>query len=173
VESKASTNRIDGLEIEEDYNFQKRSWMLQRWGRLGIQLFILAGLLGFFGGGGFGMRKLTDAGKRVHLEHSRFARFGATYDLKIEAGPTLVENDRLVVRLDAALLEMLEVENVTPEPESQELQGERVTYRFRVQAISQPATLAFRLKPIRRGFGGGRVAVGASGDIRVAHFVFP
>ncbi|MGH8017231.1 MAG: hypothetical protein ACREIA_02925 [Opitutaceae bacterium] len=163
----------NGLELEEYGDFQRRSWRVQSWGKAGVYLFLLAGMLGFFGGGGFGMRKLTDASERVRLEHSRFARQGAAYDLKIMADPALAENGRMTVRVDTSLMDMLQVESITPEPESAETQGQGVAWHFRVQSGSHPVSITFRLKALRPGTGEGNVSVGDAAEFHIEHFIYP
>ena len=47
----SSMQRVGDLEIEQDHDFQRRSWRLQRAGWIVLSLVLLAGLLGLFGSG--------------------------------------------------------------------------------------------------------------------------
>lgn len=79
--SQVSMAKHDGLQIDEDLAFQRRSWRWQRAGWLGFVALIVAGLLGVFGAGPLSRAESSGAGLRI--EYDRFARTQAPTSLVI------------------------------------------------------------------------------------------
>jgi hypothetical protein len=79
----AEIQRINDLEIAEDYEFQKRLWIVQRVGWVVMGLLSLAGLLGLLGAGLFSQTKAGQPSDPLWLEYERFERFQSPVQLKV------------------------------------------------------------------------------------------
>ena len=71
----ARTKKIDDLQIDEDMEFQRRSWIVQRIGWAIFALVILLAALGLFGDGILSDTKAGQEEGALWLEYPRFERF--------------------------------------------------------------------------------------------------
>jgi hypothetical protein len=98
--SHASATKHDGLQIDDDLRFQRRTWRIQRIGWIAFALLVLAGLLGVFGSGPLSRAEAT--GEGVRIEYDRFARLQSSATLRITIDPAAVRDGaiRLVLAGD-------------------------------------------------------------------------
>jgi hypothetical protein len=166
--------RSDGLEIDEDMKFERRSWRWQRvgWGVLG--LILLAAMLGLFGTGWLDSAVAGQPGSPMWMEYNRFGRIQAeTSKLQIHLGPGTGANGKVRIWLNREYLEGVRVTNLTPEPESVEAGPDRFTYVFNAPDASQPSVVIFRLEPDHIGRLKGQVGLEGGASLSFKQFVYP
>lgn len=158
------------LEIDQDLDFQHRSWRAQRVGWGLMALFILAAALGLFGSGMVSRTRAGGDDAPLRLEYERFGRWGAPLEMQLHLRESPAGSAR--VWLSSRYLECFTVEAITPEPESAVASGDRVVYRFLV-APGQPATVTFHLTPERFGLRRGQVGLAGATPLSFRQLIFP
>ena len=127
------------LDIDEDLNFQRREWSLQRVGIGILFLFVLAALLGLTGmGGPLSHGEAGERGGAVFVEFERFVRRGtaSTIKLHLRASPGDVR-----VFVSAPYFEHVRIESVAPEPELVTIEAARHVYLIRMGSSEAIVTL--------------------------------
>lgn len=158
--------------VDEDIDFQHRSWRVQRIGQLGLVAFVVAGLAGVFGGGGLARDRVSDAGRMLRVEHPRFIRTQAPFEMTIHARDSDAGDGRLNVWLDEALLDAFTVEHILPQPRSQTLGPGRLVCEFAEEEAST-AAIRLRLEATKAGRVHGRIGIVGGPAVELKHFVYP
>lgn len=84
----ANTQRVGDLELDQDIDFQRRSWAVQRVGWGVMALVALAALLGLFGPGPINNAITGSKEAPLWLEYKRFGRFQTSAMLlRVHLGP--------------------------------------------------------------------------------------
>jgi hypothetical protein len=170
----AQKKRREGLEIDQDLEFERRSWRWQRVGWGVISLILLAALLGLFGTGWLDRAVAGQPGSQLWLEYNRFGRLQAeTSRLQIHLGPGAGANGKVRIWFNLEYMKGVRVTNLTPEPESVEAGPERFTYVFSAPDASQPIVVIFRLEPDKIGSLNGQVGLEGGASLSFKQFIYP
>jgi hypothetical protein len=138
--------KIEGLQIEQDLEFQRREWRVQHVGWWFLTAFVLAAAAGLFGGGPLSHARAGDP-SRLQAEYERFTRVGAHTRILLRgrADP----GQPLDVAFERTYFEGFRVDRVVPEPESVRFGGADVTLRFRPDVIQDGGyTVILDLEPL-------------------------
>lgn len=165
--------RVGDLEVDQDLPFERRAWRLQRVGWALILLVAAAALTGLFGAGPLSRRTTGSAGGGLLVEYDRFARVNA--DSRLRAFVVLPPGAAGAVRLwlDRAYLAVVDVEQVTPQPDLVEAAPDRVTYVFRLARAEGPVEVTFRLTPREFGWHTARLGVEGGDQADFRQLVYP
>lgn len=169
----ANLKRVGDLEIDQDLDYQQRAWIIQRIGWLVIALVTFAGLLGVFG---TGLLSNAKAGKQTDpfwLEYERFERFQSPAKLRLHFSPNAEQAGKIRVWFKRDYLENVQLQQVTPEPESVEAQSNRFIYTFANPKPDQPTTVTFYLQPDQIGALSGSVGLETGSPIPFNQLVYP
>lgn len=111
--------------VQQDFSFQKKEWLISwiAWGILG--LFILLGLLGFFGSGPLSNRVFE--GNAYRIEYQRYLRYSMNTRIIISV-QDLGEDSSIWLSSDYA--KNLQIERIIPEPISIHKQGQYFVFTF-------------------------------------------
>ena len=170
----AASRKDDGIEINEDLDFQRRSWKVQRIGWMVMLLAVVAGLAGLFGRGPLSSAELGAEGSAIRVEYERFVRRDAPSLLTVHFGRDAIGADSTVkVWIDREWLAGMEVTAITPEPEETETGATRLHYTFRVDPSSPPARIAYNLETRSIGPLTGRVGLVNGPTYSFAQFAYP
>ncbi len=102
-----------GIELDEDRAFQRRFWRAERIAWLFFALVIVLALAGFTGSGGwFAERSVVMSSGRLHYPAVGRWQTPDTFKFAVET------EERLVVELDHAFLDLYEIRQLSPEPEA-------------------------------------------------------
>jgi hypothetical protein len=138
-------------DINQDLDFSRREWRVERVGWVIMALVVLAALLGLLGRGPLTEKVAWDAGSEMWVEYDSVDHMQAPSELKLHVGPGIVTTDELRLALNAAYLSRIEIERIQPEPSAQELAGDEVIYVFDVAEPGQPVDLSLQFRFARPG----------------------
>lgn len=170
------TKRVGDLEINENLKFQRRDWAVQRIGWAVMAVFVIAALLGLFGGTGSlrGEAKGGSGDAAVSVSYERYLRFMKPTTLEIQVGEEAGKNGKISVWVDRRYLDGLQIQQITPQPSSAKSGAERLTYVFEVDDPDKATTVSFDLLPQQKfGVLKGRVGVGDGEPVSFGQFIYP
>jgi hypothetical protein len=158
------------LQINEDFQFQRRDWFLQRVGWCALGLLLLAGLAGLLGPGPLSKTTRTDG----HLEvaYERFVRDNAQTDLSFRVAPQALVSDQARLLIHRDYLAANRLQRIDPEPRSARSLGEYVEYSFDAQA-SEPLAIRFAVEPDELGTHLVSVRLNDGPEVRLEQFTYP
>jgi hypothetical protein len=138
--------RIDGLEIDQDLDFQRRSWVVQRIGWIFMTLFVLSAGVGLLGSGPLSHAR-AEAPGAMSVEYQRVARLetSETLTVRLEAAATAGTGVRL--SLDRQFLDSARMASVLPPPTRVESAAGRLIYVFAVAEPGTPMVVTFNFEP--------------------------
>lgn len=148
----------DGLQIEEDIDFQRRWWRVQRVGWVVIALMLLTALLGFLGSGPLSKGTALVPGI-MRVEYQRFTRYQTPETLTVHLEAAAIAGPVVRIGIDRRYLDRSRLESVVPPPRRVHAAADRLIYEFDVAEPGRPLMIAFGLQPQRVGLGGGRVSL--------------
>jgi hypothetical protein len=160
---------LDGLQIEEDIAFQRRSWRVQRVAWAVMALILLAGLLGVFGSGPLSQATASMPGV-LAVEYQRFARYDTPDTLSIRLEPAATGGPAVRVGLDRAYLDHSKIDSMVPPPARVHGAGDRLVYEFPIAEPGRPLTITLALEPQQIGIVHGRVTLERDGGVETVSF---
>jgi hypothetical protein len=164
---------VDGLEIDEDLAFVRRSWTVQRLGWIGMGLVLALALAGLLGSGPLS-RRATHLAGLLRVEYQRFARYEAVQTITIRVEPAATHTGELRVWVDRRFLDDSKIDAITPTPVRVEAGPDRLVYVFAMSHPGEPTTLSFILEAEQIGPTSGRIGlVGSDGAASFRQFVYP
>jgi hypothetical protein len=167
--------RIDGLEIDQDLDFQRRSWIVQRIGWALMFLIVLAAVLGLLGPGRLSHGR-ADAPGAMSVEYQRLSLYETPDTLTVRLEPAVTAQDTVRVALDRGFLDSAKMTSVLPPPVRVEAAAGRLVYVFAVAERGTPMTITFGFEPQVIGPRRGVVALEgapAGGSVTFRQFVYP
>ena len=167
------TERIGGLEVDQDLRFQRREWLAQRVGWGLMALVLVAALTGLFGRGPAAARHATAADRSMRVDYDRFVRKHAPSALEVTLAPAAVAGGGTAVWLDRRWADRVRVERITPAPERVTVEPDRLVYFFAARSPGEPVRVDFELSPERVGDAWGRVGVVGGAPAEFRQFVYP
>lgn len=166
-------NRVGDLEINQDLEYQKKTWKVERvgWGIMG--LIALAGLLGVLGSGLLSHTTKGEKNDPLKIEFERFGRYQEPTELRVYLDTAAQQGDSVRVGISRDYLEQVQIQQATPEPESVEYQSDKLVYHFRVVSLNQPIAITFYLEPKRIGPVSGSVELEQGQTLQFNQFIYP
>ena len=164
-------HRVGSLEIDQDLDFERREWRVQRiaW-VLGV-LVLVVGFLGLLGGGPLSAGGTTSG--PLALDYQRLARQEADAPLRLHVAPDTAVDGQIAVWLDRAYLARVDIAQVIPEPVETEMGESRVIYHLAVADPAQPATITLRTVPGEPGLVSGRLGIVDGAEVAFTQFIYP
>jgi hypothetical protein len=142
--------RSSGLEIDQDFDYQRRAWRLQRIGSAALFVFVIAALAGLLGSGPLS-RAAAGVPGVFTLDYPRLTRYqdAETLVLRLRAAATVAVPIR--VSLSREFIEAARITIVVPAPESVQAGADRVIFAFRAAEPGRPLEITFDFQPQRIG----------------------
>jgi hypothetical protein len=138
-----------GLQLDDDSDFQRREWRMQRIGWWCLGVFVVAALVGVFGSGPLSHTVAEASG--LSVDYERFLRSGTASRLTIEMPPSGTGTSA-ELSLSRAYVDAIEIEQILPAPTASELRGDEALFVFeRREAASMPFTVEIKFAPRRMG----------------------
>lgn len=160
------------LQIDEDWEFQRREWRMERAGWVGLALFVIAAGAGAFGDGPLSHATASDESGQLVVQYERFVRASAPSELRIQIRSATTGSGEVAFWTDLSYLRDLELSAILPEPKRVEQQGPRILYVFSVMDAAELHEVAFRYEPTRAGRLYGRFGVSDGSAAAVRQFAF-
>lgn len=160
-------------DINQDLDFSRREWRVERVGWVIIALLVLAGLLGLLGRGPLTEKVAHDANRLASVEYYSIDHAAAASELRVHLEPDVTTADTVRLALNAAYLERIEIESIEPEPSAQELAGDGIVFVFDVAEPGQPVDLSLQYHFIGYGRATGRIAIEGGPQLSFSQFVLP
>ncbi|HSF30655.1 MAG TPA: hypothetical protein VLK82_09330 [Candidatus Tectomicrobia bacterium] len=161
------------LELNQDLDFERRSWIIERIGWVIMAVAGVAALAGLLGTGPISDTTAGELGGPLWLEYSRFGRFRAPLTLRIHLGPNANQHGTVRVWLSRDYLEGVQIEQVSPQPDRVEAGPERLTYVFPVSELSRATALTFSLKTAKIGRQRGCVGLATAVPVCFSQLIYP
>ncbi len=169
----AKPKKESGIEINEDMDFQRRSWRVQRVGWAGMLLFVIAGFAGVFGSGPLAGVHHGSEGSALQMDYDRFIRLRAPATASFELGEAAILPDSTArIWFDSEWLSAFKVNSITPEPDDSEIVGNRIVHVFRVTS-GNSSRIDYDLETQKGGRITGMVGLVNGPSFRVSQLAYP
>jgi hypothetical protein len=165
--------RIGDLDIDQDLAFQRWTWAVQRiaWATMG--LLVVAAGLGLFGHGPLSRTIAQDPSIPLTLEYERFGRYQSPLTLRVRLDREAARDDRASLWVSHDFLTQVQLQNITPEPDTQLLSPTGVTYEFRFGAADSGGQVTLDVEPQAIGAVSGRIGLTASQSLPFTQWIYP
>jgi hypothetical protein len=154
------------LPIDDDQQFHRLGWTIQRVGWGLLALFVSSAVLGVYGQGPLSQRTAQSGSLKV--EYQRFARREAPSEVRLEIPPDADGRARFSV--DAKFADAMRVSTILPEPIATTT-GDRVGFEFLVTE-GEIAHVMVRFEPERIGASATELRGGGE-SVRISQLVWP
>lgn len=163
--------RTDGeRDFQNELQYHRREWRVQRIGWIAMALIIVAALLGVFGSGPLSQAELSVAAS-ARMNYERYARYGSQSTIIVECLAPECATSPLRVTVNASYFEAFELVSVTPDPQLVSAAGNST--RFEFDAAAAPARVIFRLEARGLGRVPGTWQIGDAEPLTARQFVYP
>jgi hypothetical protein len=163
----AAKAKTTGLQINEDMDFQRLEWRIERIGWGIIALIIIAALLGLLGNGPLSAAVKT--GGSLQVEYDRFLHRDAPSSYRIHFTPPDADT---AIHLNHQFLEAVKLDQIVPQPSEVELGTDGILLRFRSRpSVTGVVTIPF--EPQTMGLLHTRIRVASEKPVTLIHIVYP
>ena len=169
-QAEAGAGLYPGLQIDEDFTFKRKEWMVERCGWLAMALLVVLACVGLFSNGLLSKTIVSDPGGNLKIEYERFQRFQSPSTIRVEILPSGGTNG-VGLLFEEALMRDLHIETIYPPPGDTRLAGNGTVLHF--PASSLPASIVMRVKPEAIGRIGGNIGLEGHAPARLSMFVYP
>jgi hypothetical protein len=164
---------VGSLEIFEDLEFQRRSWIVQRIAWSVMAALVLAAAAGLFGSGPLSHARASSADGSLRIDYARFARYQGPARLKIQTGGGLARDGAVRISLNREYLDGITIKQVTPFPDRIDAVAGGVVFVIRGAEPEAAVTVHIDYEPARVGRLRGYLAAGDAPGLRFGQFVYP
>lgn len=156
--------------VQEDMDFQRKTWAVERVGWLVMAAIVVLALLGLFASGPLSTSTAADGSGLLRVEYDRFNRNGAPTTIKLRIDTADEQEAR--VRLDPRFTESFTIDTVRPRPVEERSGPDGIDMVFR-PTEEGPLTVIMSLTP--EGIGPVSSAIGIRGEppAHLTQFNFP
>lgn len=144
--TQRSMQRIKDLEIAQDLEFERRSWLAQRVSWVLAMAILLAALFGVFGNGPVSKTEEASHDQSLRIEYQRFVRFQAPAEYRIYVSPQPRSGDTFRLWLNRDFFDGTQLRRIIPEPDSTQLVPDGIIHEFHVSRERDPVEIQFRLE---------------------------
>jgi hypothetical protein len=148
-----------GLEIDQDLDFQKKEWRVERIAWAALTIIVILALLGLFGTGPLSSAIAGSDKDGLVLDYERFVRHDGEASLEIQVSPDQVSEGEIELWISTGYLDEVQIENISPQPDVVRGEGDRQVYVFLAEAPNAPVSISFSLSPDRMGRYSGEMGI--------------
>ncbi len=154
-------------------SFHQKNWITAIFGQALIGIFVVASIVGLFGGGIYSdvSRQSTDA--TVQANFARITRYQSPSEIRLAIDGDVTTNGTAAVHLSRSFTDHIEISSISPEPESVAINGDALTYSFEVESGQDKLTATFYITVERIGRISGEISAGDGEPVHISQFVFP
>jgi hypothetical protein len=171
--SGGAKDRSRDPSFDQDLQFQRRQWRVERFGWAAMVVVIVAALAGVFGGGGLiAHTTASDSAGSTKVQYARFARYSSptTLDVNVAASTS---GRPIRIRVSDRYLSTTKVRAITPPPTSTAIADRQHVFVFERSASPTSATIRFELEPAATGQHHGWIAVDEAAPVFFTQFIYP
>jgi hypothetical protein len=144
--NESSEREPTRLQLDDDPTFHRRERIMRRIGTVVLCAVLIAALLGVFGSGPLSNGEARSSDNALVVRYERFtrARAAAVLRLAVRAPPG---GSSLVLTLNAAFAERIQIEQILPEPLGVTTAAERYVFEFGTARSDTLASIVLRYRP--------------------------
>ena len=171
LESDFTMGKGGELDINQDFQFQRRMWKAERIGWSAMAMLLAGSLLGLFGNGP--VSETTLSGESVLVEYQRFGRYEAPQQLRVHLQAGFSEGQRVSLQLNSAFVADVQITRITPKPDAEQplSDGIRFLWSSNVKDGSMLVTVSYQ--PEHIGWLTPKVSVGNAAPLSIRQFIYP
>jgi hypothetical protein len=160
--------RIGDLDIDQDMNFQRQQWRVQRSAWFAGVLILLLALTGIFGGGPLANATATDSDHVIDVDYERIDRRHSPSTLFFDVAPVGTQ-PTIELWISNSFLGNVELQTIVPEPNGAEAGPDRTLFAFSASDGNEPVRIRFDYEPTSIGLHDMSIGLvdGPSVDIRI------
>jgi hypothetical protein len=152
--------RVGSLEIDQDLDFQRREWRVQRVLWVGAALLLVLAVLGLFGTGPISSTTATSGDGTVAVDYHRFVRHDGRASLRFHVSGDQASNQQIALWISQGYIDNMQIEDITPQPTEVRSAGDRTIFVFAVDQPGDPLNATFSLRPSHIGRISGEAGAG-------------
>jgi len=156
-----------GLQVNEDMDFQRLEWRIERIGWIILALVISAALLGLLGNGPLSASVKT-AGT-VEVKYDRFLHRNAPCLYRIHLKPRDADT---AIHVNREFLDSVKLDQIVPQPSEVELAADGILLHFETRAPAA-GVVTIPFEPQAAGLLHFRIRVGSERPIGLTQIVYP
>jgi hypothetical protein len=164
--------RTGSLEIAEDLSFQEKEWTVERVGWILMAGVVMLALVGLFGEGPVSSA-IQSSQEGFQISYERFDRQMKSSQISLQLPAEAVQEGQIKFWIDRQYLEGVQIEDISPQPESVEVSGKRLVYTVQVTGPGQPVTVKLDVRLQKSGLVEGQAGLEGGDPVSFSQFVFP
>jgi len=161
------------LEINQDLNFERKQFVVERIGWILMLALVVAALAGAFGRGPLSTKTERTPDGTLSVEYERFARHEAETELKLHISKEAARSGSLRLWLDRDYMSKFGIKEINPEPQRSDLGADRVTFVYPVPKPGGRLTVRFLFEATEIGNVEGAAGIEGHDTLRFKQFVYP
>ena len=161
------------LEIDQDLDFQRRNWAVERIVWVVLALLLFAAFLGLSGKGPLSAATAGGPGDAVRIEYERFVRRQSPQRLRVHLSGEATRTGHASLEVAREYFEALAVRSISPAPLRQQLGADGVVYVFEARRPGEAVAVTFHLQALQVGWQSGRIGLAGGPGQRVRQLVYP
>jgi hypothetical protein len=161
------------LEVNQDLNFQRRMWRIQRAGWAIMTILLLGGLFGLFGVGPLSEARALAADGTLRVDYSRFARFETSTKVTVYIDPAVTQQEEVRLWVKQDYLRPVQIERISPAPDREAVAEGGQVYVFKIEDPGQPAEIYLYLWPRNVGIYQGGLGLEGTDPVQFRQLVYP
>jgi hypothetical protein len=162
-----------GLDIDEDFEFERKEWHRQRIALVFLSLVLAAALAGLIGSGPLSHAIAGEPGGVLWVEYERFARLSALQELRVHVRPGPSDDGLVVLWLRRDFVERHQVPRVTPPPVAVDARTDRFEYTFRAPDSHATIAVTFDLEAADWGVATAEIGIAGGPTVSFRQLVYP
>jgi hypothetical protein len=166
-----SVPKTGDVAVGEDLRFQRKWWAFERLIWSFFLILVVCDLLGLFGQGWLANAKGATPDGALHLEYERIERATTPSTMRLQFGPSAIENGQVRVYVSESVVKGLGAQRISPEPAVSAIGDMGLTYTF--AATHAPAEVQIQLQPAVPGPHHFRIQAAHEPPIDASVFVMP
>jgi hypothetical protein len=164
--------RARDFEIDQDEEFERRSFTVQRAGWILMAVIVVAAAGGLLGSGPLA-RATAAAPGAFTIEYQRLTRYQSDQTLHIHLDPAVTRGREARVWINRAFLDSSKIESVVPTPLRVEGEADRLYYVFHMAKPGDRLFVAFNIQAEQVGLVQGRIGVRDGREVAFTQLVYP
>lgn len=153
--------------------FHDKSWLFSVLGQIAIGVLVIAAIVGLLGGGLISNVTRKSSGSDVEVTYPRFTRHFSPTDIEVRVQRSTEQSNLVSLELSQSLIENLQIDAISPEPESVMAVEGSVQYTFEISEESNYARVIFHVLAQDIGVTSGEIRLENGDAVGIRQLVLP